>query len=321
MSHRDRIDDEIEFHIEQQTAKNIRAGMTPDAARRAARVKFGAVEGTREAAQDEASLAWLRDFSRDARIAGRSLLRVPGFAITAILTIALGIGAASAMFSVVNAVLLTPLPYPDSGRIVRLNEKTGKSRTAAGSPVALANFLDWQSQSRAFQSMATMANWGQMPVSGLGMSADLVQTTMVSKDFWDVMRVSPAIGRRFTGNELVVNGEPAVIVSHEFWQRAGQAGAPSGQAIQLSGQVFPVVGVMPAGFDYPNGTDLWIAQERQRPNLNRTAHNFQVVARLTDGISLDAARADLSRLSRKMAEDYKGISISRTRSSCRSWMC
>ena len=122
----DRLDDEIAFHIEQQTAKLMRAGMSAEDARRAARLKFGGVAQVREATRDEMRGAWLRDFARDLRIAFRGLARVPSFSVTAILTIGLGIGAAAAMFTVVDGVLLRPLPYPDADRIVQLFQVSDK---------------------------------------------------------------------------------------------------------------------------------------------------------------------------------------------------
>ena len=148
----DRIAEEIAFHIEQQTAKHIAAGMSPEDAPRAARLKFGGVEQAREATRDELRGAWLRDFARDLRIACRCLARVPSFSVTAILTIGLGIGAAAAMFTVVDGVLLRPLPYPDAERIVQLFQIGDKGRRGAN--VSEPNFLDWQAQTRGFAAMA-----------------------------------------------------------------------------------------------------------------------------------------------------------------------
>ena len=148
----DRIAEEIAFHIEQQTAKHIAAGMSPEDALRAARLKFGGVAQVREATRDELRGAWLRDFVRDLRIACRSLARVPSFSVTAILTIGLGIGAAAAMFTVVDGVLLRPLPYPEADRIVQLFQIGDKGRRGAN--VSEPNFLDWQAQTRGFAAMA-----------------------------------------------------------------------------------------------------------------------------------------------------------------------
>ena len=157
-----RLNDEIEFHIEQQTAKNIRAGMRPDEARRAALVRFGGVQQVREATRDEFRGAIVRDFLRDMRIGLRTLARVPAFAITAILTFGLGVGAAAAMFSVVDGVLITPLPYPQSDRVVRLYQifKSGSKGN-----VSEPNFNYWRAGTHRFKAMDEVAGWGPTPVS------------------------------------------------------------------------------------------------------------------------------------------------------------
>ena len=143
----DRIDEEIAFHIEQQTAKHLRAGMNAEDARRAALIEFGAIEGLREGARDEVRGAWLRDIARDLRISFRSLRRMPSFSAATILTLGLGLGAAVAMFSVVNAVLLRPLPYPDSDGIVRLFQVSERGNR---SNVSGPNFFDWRDGTKSF---------------------------------------------------------------------------------------------------------------------------------------------------------------------------
>ena len=152
----DRLADEMAFHLEQQTAKLMRGGMSEVEARRAARLKFGGVTQVREATRDQFRFAWLRDAGRDLRIAFRALARVPSFSVTAILTIGLGIGAAAAMFTVVDGVLLRPLPYPDADRIVQLFQISEKG--TRGGNVSEPNFLDWQAQTRGFAAMAETAS-------------------------------------------------------------------------------------------------------------------------------------------------------------------
>src|SRR3954465_8755601 len=151
-----RLDDEIQFHLEKQIEKNLRAGMSTEDARRNAFLKFGGVERAREGARDEMRFAWFADGVRDLKISLRSLARMPSFAIATVLTFALGLGAAVAMFSVVNGVLLKPLPYPDSDRIVRLYQL---SQTNARNNVSGPNFADWQSGTHGFQHMALVANF------------------------------------------------------------------------------------------------------------------------------------------------------------------
>ena len=156
MARDQRLDDEIQFHIDKQIEKNIRAGMSPDDARRDALLKFGGVERAREGARDEMRFAWFADFIRDLRISLRSLGRIPSFAAATILTFGLGLGAAVAMFSVVNGVLLKPLPYPQSDRIVRLYQ-LGQTNAR----VCRVNFADWRA-AHDFTNMALLANFGRI---------------------------------------------------------------------------------------------------------------------------------------------------------------
>lgn len=300
-SHDHRLDDEIQFHIEQQTAKNIRAGMRPDDARRAALVQFGGVEQTREAARDEFRGAMVRDFLRDMRIGLRTLARVPAFAAATILTFGLGLGAATAMFSVVHGVLLTPLPYPQSDRIVRLYQigKTGGRGNTSG-----PNFTDWRAGTHAFSHMTLMSNWGRVPVLGFG-EPMLLPAAAVSPEFFSTMGVRPQQGRGFTAAEAAEDPARVAVVSAGLWERAF-AGAPlAGQHVTILGQPVTIIGVMPKTFDYPTDTAVWLPlDDSHLAATSRTAHNYQPIARLADGVSLPAAQAELSALSRSLKARY-----------------
>ena len=293
----ERLTDEIRFHIERQTEKNVRAGMAPAEARRAALLTFGGVERARESARDElrrGPAERLRGWWRDLRIGARTLRRAPAFTMTAVVTMGLGIGAASAMFSVYDGVLLRALPYPDSHRIVRVYQ-LGKSgdRGNASDP----NFLDWRDGTRSLATMARMAGGGLTPVAAPGF-ADLARTTQVSSAFFDVMQLTPEAGRRFQGHELDPDGPPAAIVSAAFWARWRGNAQLGADQLRINGETFSVVGIMPAGFDYPSRTAIWTPRERRREAPSRTAHNFQVVARLADGVALESAQAEISTMSR-----------------------
>jgi len=299
-----RLDEEIEFHLEQQIEKNLRAGMSQAEARRAARLKFGGVESAREYTRDEFRLAWLEDFVRDVRIGLRSLRRAPSFAFAFIVTFALGIGAPVAMFSVYDGILLKPLPYPDSDRIVRLFQISDKG--LRGSNISEPNFLDWQAQTRSFSAMAEFNRW-ETPISGI---KDPVVTyrSAVSRSFFDIMGVRPVLGRTFLADELRMGGPKVAVVSHSFWRR--MAGDPSrppggGDTLRIASSVYTVVGVMPPSFDFPLGANVWTPREEEPPQTSRTAHNFQVIARLKDGVSLESARADIGTVSRALKAVYK----------------
>ena len=296
----DRIAEEIAFHIEQQTAKHIAAGMPPEDALRAARLKFGGVTQVREAAADEQRGAWLRDLGRDLRIACRSLVRVPAFSLTAILTIGLGIGAAAAMFSVIDGVLLRPLPYPDADRIVQLFQIGDTGRRGAN--VSEPNFLDWRDQTRGFAAMAETAVFPQT-VLGAGEPQSL-PVAMVSRGFFDVMGTRPARGRGFLPGELQRGAPPVALVAARFWERWKGDRPLSGDSIVIGGVAHTVVGVMPAGFDYPGEAAIWTPREQGFESPSRTAHNFRIVARVRPGVGIPAASAELSRVSRALKARY-----------------
>jgi putative ABC transport system permease protein len=296
----DRLDDEMAFHLEQQTRKLMRGGMAEAEARRTAGLKFGGVAQVREATRDEMRGAWLRDFGRDLRIAFRGLLRVPSFSLTAILTIGLGIGAASAMFTVVDGVLLRPLPYPDAGRIVQLFQISAKG--TRGSNVSEPNFLDWQAQTRGFAAMAETATYGQT-VTGAG-EPQSVRVSHVSKDFFAVMGTHPARGRAFLPEELQTGAPKVALVGARFWERWRGTRPLAGESIVIAGVQHTVVGIMPEGFDYPNQAAVWTPREQDKASPSRTAHNFRVVARVKAAVDVAAASAELSRVSRALKARY-----------------
>lgn len=301
MARDNRLDDEIQFHIEKQIEKNIRAGMSPDEARRNALLKFGGVQRAREGARDEMRFAWLADFFRDLKISLRALGRMPSFAIATILTFGLGLGAAVAMFSVVNGVLLKPLPYPDSDRIVRLYQLNDKNvRNNVSGP----NFDDWRTGTHSFVNMSVIANFGRIPITGLG-DPQMVTTVRVSQKFFDAMGVQPATGRVFAAAEYLEDHPHVGVISAGLAARVS-AGTPAvNQRFTYDGESITIVGVMPKGFDYPAGTELWLPlDEASAAKRSRTAHNYSSLARLAGGVTLPAARSEISNLSRELKARY-----------------
>jgi putative ABC transport system permease protein len=294
------LNDEIAFHIEQQTAKNIRAGMTPDAARRAALVRFGGVEQVREATRDEFRAGVLEDFGRDLRYGARVLVRAPGFAIVAILTLGLGIGAATAVFSVVDGVLLQPLPYPEPDRIVRLFQIDANGRRQGN--VSDPNFEDWKTGTHSFAAMAQMSAY-PVPVVVNGQSA-MINGANVSREFFDVMGVRPMMGRGFSEVEMRVGATPAAVVSHRFWQNRLLGSPLNGQTLRVGTITHQIVGVMPPGFDYPAASEYWTPRELNPPSTARTAHNSQAIARVKEAIGLSTAQTELSALSKSLKSRY-----------------
>jgi putative ABC transport system permease protein len=244
---------------------------------------------------------FMETLAQDLRYVARSFARSPGFFIVTVLTLALGIGATTAIFSVVNGVLLQPLPYPASERIVQLFalDKDGK-RTGLSQP----NYTDWKAQARGYSAMAIVTPASTVTVNGLAEPARARETS-VSREFFDVFGVKPEIGRTFVDEELRPGGSPAVIVSHSFWQKyLGGNATPLGKTLTVEGRQYTIVGVLPDYMNYPAGNELWTPFELNTRGGSRTSGGYRALARLKDGASLEQAQQDLSAVSRRMKEQY-----------------
>ena len=239
-------------------------------------------------------------FLQDLRFGIRTLAKNPGFAVVAILTLALGIGASTAIFSVVDAVLLRPLPYPNPQQIVTVNEQEGGGHRAHPTD---PNFLDFRAQNHTLSALAMFAS---IPESVSGGSEPMrVNVGLVSQDFFKALGVEPLRGRTFTPEELVEHGAPAIIVSYGYWQRyLGGAEDLSQVRLTMNGTVYPVIGVMPQGFDFPHGVSAWVAWERYGWGTSRTAHDGEGIGRVRDGVTIEQARADLDTIARRIHTQY-----------------
>jgi predicted permease len=235
---------------------------------------------------------------QDLRYAFRSLVRQPGFALVAILTLALGIGATAAIFSVVHAVLLRPLPYPNPDQLVAISEVNHRDTF---SRLADPNFDDFRAQSRTFHSMA---KYGAGTVSVLGMAEPTrAQVAVVSRDFLTVLGTQPAIGRGFAASDAHPDATPVAVVSFEYWQRHLAAARDlSNLTLRIEGRIYTVVGVMPEGFAFPGKTDVWRPAELDAENTSRTSHNYLAIGRLNDGATVAQASADLSAIARRIVQ-------------------
>jgi len=301
-----RLDEELRFHVDQQTGQLVRQGMSPRAARREALLRLGAVESVKDEARDQMRWAWARGIGRDIRYGARALLRTPGASIAAVATLGLGLAASTALFSVVNGVLLRELPYPEADRIVRLYQMNADSPGGAArrtGNVAEPNVIDWRARTASFEAIALMNRLGTVPVAS-DRQAVLARAAGVSREFFEVLRVGPASGRLFTADELRPGGAPVVLVSAALRRRVFGDELPSEGTLRIGGSMFAVVGEMPEGFDFPGGTEVWTPSEQQPPSTSRTAHNHQAIGRLADGVSLAHARAELSAVSRAMKVEY-----------------
>ena len=242
----------------------------------------------------------MHGFLFDLKYAVRSLLRAKGFAAVAVLTVALGIGASTAIWTVVYGVLLRPLPYPEPERLVQAWQvfKQG-GRGNFSEP----NFEDVRAENRSFSYLARYAS-GTRSVSG-GAEPVRVRVAAVSPDFFRVLGVEPVLGRSFVDDEEREGGAPAVIVGHGYWQRYLGANRDfSTFRLTFGARVHAVVGVLPAGFGFPAGTEIWTPSTAFPPVPSRTAHNWSVVGRLKEGIPLGEARAEMTAIAARLASAY-----------------
>lgn len=242
----------------------------------------------------------LSNMIRDVRYAIRQLTRTPGFTAVAILTLALGIGATSAIFSVVNAVLLRPLPYPHPEALVRVHEIVPQFGRFS---VAPASFLDWRQQNTVFEHIAAYNGTGATIQSADG--PERVQGTLASWDLFDLLQVAPAIGRTFRPDEDVPGKDSVIIVSHGLWQRRFN-GDPKilGQSVTLNGAPVTVIGVMPAGFTFAGESEFWRPLALNPSKATRGGHFLGVIARLKPGVTVAQAGTEMKTIAERLAVQY-----------------
>jgi ABC-type lipoprotein release transport system permease subunit len=242
----------------------------------------------------------MESFIKDIRFGVRSLLKRRGFTSISVLTLALGIGACTAIFSVVDGVLLRSLPYPNAERLVELQEVTAKgSRISFAEP----NFIDVRDRSRTLEGVAEYSG-GTATVIGGSEPARAI-TFRVSRDFFRVLGTQPFLGRTFALEESKPGGAPVAVISYDFWRRLlGGKSDLTGTALRISDKSFTVVGVMPPGFGFPYRAEVWIPRESAGPETSRSAHNWHVVARVLPAITIEQARAEVSTIGKQLKQEY-----------------
>ena len=257
-----------------------------------------------------------RDVVRhDLRLALRSLRRRPGYTAVAVLTLALGIGANTAVFSAVNGVLIRPLPFGDPDRIVRVfgyDRTVGWDPSGRGrAPISLANYLDWSEEARSFEATAAYDEYRPM-LTGEGIEPEQLSGASVTTEFFDVLQVQPAVGRFFRPDEDVPGSTQRVVLEHGFWQRrfAGDPGIV-GRTIELSGVPYEVIGVAPAGLEDPGlsgasfgSPQLWRSPPSYFATANRGSRSFTAIARLRDGVSVAEAERELASIMARLEETF-----------------
>ena len=310
------LHDELQFHLEMETEENLRRGMSPDDARAAARRSFGGVDQVRETWRDRRGLPWLDHLVRDLRLGLRMLHRYPTFTAVAVVTLALGIGANTAIFSAVNAVLLRPLPFADAERLVALWETSPRQAEVS---VSYPNFLDWQAAATRFEAM-TVIDDHEFTLTGGG-EPERIPSARVSADFFGVLGVQPLLGRSFVAADDRPGEGRVVLLGHDLWQRRF-GGSPDvvGTLVTLNDISVEVVGVLPPALDGQSygwfmDVKLWAPLGQYVESWgSRGAHNGPMaIGRLATGASVADAQAELDvvaeRLERAYPESNTGVRV------------
>ena len=311
----DQLEKELRFHLDQHVKELIAQGHSPEEAQRLASLELGGPEQVKEYCRDARGTRWLEDLFQDIRFALRMLRKNPGFAAVALLTLALGTGATTVMFTVVNGVLLKPLPYPQPHELVVVHghSETWNTKILGEQNVAYPDFLDCKRDSRSLEMAGTLYDGGTVSEPG---PPEYVDLRRISSGLFSVLRVNLAHGRAFIPQEDVPGGAPTIILGYSFWQRHF-AGNPEvlGTSVVLDQQRYTVVGIVPADFRL-NGIepDVFapIGQDTAPFLRNRSAHPIGIVARLRPDATLANAQAELTLIGRHLSEEYADTNVDRT---------
>ncbi|HKR10624.1 MAG TPA: ABC transporter permease [Pyrinomonadaceae bacterium] len=297
----DELDEELRFHLERDVAQNVRNGTTPEDARYAALKAFGAMDKSKEECRDARGVGPLENTLRDITFSVRVLLKSYAFTIVVVLTLALGIGANTAIFSFANGILLRPLPYPQSDRLAVIQE-TAIKRGIDAMSVSYPNFLDWREQNKSFEDIGTYFGTSRFALSGAGEPVE-IRGSRISQGTFEILRVAPQLGRTFTANEDRPNEDAVVILGHDLWQRSF-GGDPQivGKQIVLSNRQRTVVGVMPPGFRFPEISELWVPLALTPQTFTRTDHGLSSIARLKDGVTVGAAQVEMNNIAARIEQ-------------------
>ena len=301
-----RLREEMDFHLREATEQNLRAGMAPEEARRQALIAFGGRDQWSEATRDEIRSRPLEELLRDVRYAFRSLRRAPGLTAAAVTTLTLTIGATTAIFSVVNAVLLRRLPYPDAERIVAVCEKSTVRPGNTLCPIggfSGSNFVIWREEARSFDAMGAFYE-RRVAITASGREPVSAQIRFANASVFSVLGARAALGRLHTEADDQSGAPPMLVLGHEFWQR--QWGADSsviGRQVRLNGVDATIVGVSQPGFALYEPVDAWLTIRFSAEQRNRGGRFLRVVALLKPGVTLEQANREMSLLAARRAQD------------------
>ena len=297
-------DQELHFHVERQIAEHAMAGMSPEEARHAALLEFGGVEQFKEECREARGVKRIESLLADLRYGFCTLRRSPGFTIVSVLTLALGIGANSAIFSMVNALLLHPYNFRNLDALVRVWEDRGIDEGYDARYIAPADAEDLRSTNDVFEGLATYT----VQSFGLGTEGDLqpILGCRVSANFFDVLGSTPAAGRLFGAAEEQPGADQVAILSYGSWQRRfGGDSQLLGKTISLNSRVYTIIGIMPKDFDYPVPVELWVPLALTPAEKgDRTQLSLSALARLKPGVSVSRAGTVLAGFSHRLEQQY-----------------
>jgi putative ABC transport system permease protein len=297
------LDEEVGLHLQMMEDEFRRNGMSEAEACAAARREFGGVTHAKEAYRDQRGFPWIESWAKDVRYALRGLGRSPGFTAAAVVSLALGIGANTAVFSIIDAILLRPLPYRDPGHLVRLFE----TESAPGQyPFAEPDYVDWRAQNRTFEDMTLYAWPHDMNLGAAGGRPEHAQALPTEANFFSLLGVAPLLGRTWATGEDQPGKDDVAILSYGFW-RSHFSGDPAvvGKPIELDARKYTIVGVMPASFRFPVESQLWIPQVMDSKLFGgRGNHWASAIGRMKPGVSMKAALADLKVIAARLEKQY-----------------
>src|SRR5687767_13438626 len=296
------IDEEMRAHIDMETEANRALGMTPEEARISAAKSFGNVDSMRDLGYEVKGGGFMETLWQDVRYSVRMLLKHPGFALIAVFTISLGIGANTAIFSIVNAVLLRPFPYQQPEQLVMVGERTSTGRSSVSYP----NFVDWRDQNDVFDAVSVIRSNENYNLTGAGEPERLIGR-LVSSGFFSLLGTKPVLGRDFVSEDDRAGATPSVILSHAFWTRkfSNDPGVV-GRQITLNNQAYTVVGVAPADFQFGLDADVSvpIGLSAQRFSARGADPGVGVVARLKPNVSLQQAETETNLIYARLEQQY-----------------
>jgi len=308
--HERALDDEIASHLEEATDEYVARGLSREDARLAATRDFGGITQAKQIHREVRAFTWPDNLRQDVKHSFRRLVKDPGFTLIAVATLALGIGVNTAIFSVVNGVLLNPLPYPASDQLVTLYSRTADgSRGSSSYP----NFLDWVRNSRSFSDLAAFRP-DDLNLTGKG-QPERVPAEMVSASFFRLFGVQPVLGRTFVAADDEMGAAPVVLISENLWQRKfGSSPTALGQTLTLSGTSYVIIGVIPATFQFDarnfHRSDVYVpigAWNAPGFRNRKVSMAMDIVGRLKPGVSLEQAESDMQTIARSLAEQYPQV--------------